>query len=242
MKLPYPKKCDQKWLEMEENDQGRLCSKCENTIIDFRNSTWNQIRQAQFNSNYTTCGLYSKKQLKNWDPEKEYKTSIHAAAATVLLSITQLISNEGLAQDTNLESPIHVVDDSTKIESQKTTQYFEIIGNVRDAENGEQLPFVKIRVDNSKYGASTDFEGNFKIVIPITVFNRNIISITTSYPRYESITTSDISLSESKTTTVNFILEKSEAELSYFVIEAPSKRDIRRAKKAKKKEEKRFKE
>ncbi len=58
------KKCNQYWEDMSENERGRLCLKCNHTIIDFRDKTDAEIAKAHFLSEGKLCGLYTKNQLK----------------------------------------------------------------------------------------------------------------------------------------------------------------------------------
>jgi len=59
------KKCDQIWEYMPENEEGRLCEKCDNTIIDFRNKSNKEIALIHSSDNTKVCGLYKSEQLKS---------------------------------------------------------------------------------------------------------------------------------------------------------------------------------
>ena len=66
---PKPKYCHQNWDAMTQTEKGRICGACDKLIFDFRKNTWNEIEKKQRESNNTTCGLYSDKQLKYWGQE-----------------------------------------------------------------------------------------------------------------------------------------------------------------------------
>ena len=65
------KKCNQVWADMPENEKGKLCLKCSNTIIDFRKMTDSEIAETHLFSEEKVCGLYTKEQLAK--PKKEEK-------------------------------------------------------------------------------------------------------------------------------------------------------------------------
>ena len=43
------------------------------------------------------------------------------------------------------------------------SQKAEIRGQVRDAETGERLPLVTVRLDSTSYGSNTNLDGDFSL-------------------------------------------------------------------------------
>jgi len=144
--LPKPKYCGLNWLEMTPTDGGRICGQCDKKIIDFSKMSWTEIEKLQQKNNNTLCGMYNPKQLDNWGQEIPVKTnSILKAISITSLTISFVTSSYGQTINSS---------DSLVIQ-----------GKIIDETTSEELPFVKVLLKNSKIGAVTDIDGNFKLVI-----------------------------------------------------------------------------
>ena len=231
MKLKKPKHCDQEWLKMKDTKNGKLCGKCQNELIDFRKKSWGEIRQIQFNSNNATCGLYSKKQLNNWDPEPKVSGRFTIAAASVLFGMSQLVSSNVIAQeDTTISIKPEKIDPITN----RPVELNAIIrGKAIDRESGEPIPFAKIIVVGTEIMASTDFEGEFALKFP-TDFEGEV-DIQARYIGYSPLLIEGIRVHHGKTSIVdlNFTMH---SQITSFTVEVPSKREERKYKRKQKKE------
>ncbi len=69
--LPKPKPCEQIWEQMTPSIGGRRCELCSKIIVDFSRMKWSDIRRIQAEGGYSVCGLYSEKQIENWDGVNE---------------------------------------------------------------------------------------------------------------------------------------------------------------------------
>jgi len=58
------KKCDQLWDEMMPNECGRLCQKCNKTIIDFRKLSDEEMTKIHLFKTEPICGIYRSDQLE----------------------------------------------------------------------------------------------------------------------------------------------------------------------------------
>lgn len=92
--LSNVKKCDQVWDEMPQTEGGRLCQKCQNTIVDFRGLSDKEVAHIHAFSEGPVCGLYYKKQLQPPVKAKSRGQLIRWQAVGVglfgLLSVTSL--------------------------------------------------------------------------------------------------------------------------------------------------------
>ncbi|WP_127844574.1 hypothetical protein [Psychroflexus aestuariivivens] len=50
------KSCNQVWTDMRENERGRLCQKCQNTVIDFRNKSDSEVAEIHLFTEGKVCG------------------------------------------------------------------------------------------------------------------------------------------------------------------------------------------
>lgn len=117
--MKKPLNCEQNWLNMKPTEGGRVCGKCEKTIVDFSEMSWKEVLNVQSNNDYSLCGMYSKKQLEHWGHEppnslKNYTAGL--ALTSILLTGLGLPSTKGLAQ-----TPI---DQQTAIDS----SCFDVVG------------------------------------------------------------------------------------------------------------------
>ena len=239
MSIPKPKYCGQDWLEMQEADGGRICGKCENLIVDFRKKSWSDIRSIQASSNNTTCGLYSKKQLNNWDPPSNSKFGFNAAAASVLLGMSQLISNTAAAQEKPaVIQTIHKSTDSLKNINTQVEQLATIKGKVIDQETGEAIPFVKIVItqnDIQKAFATTDFDGLYQLNVPADSINNYTLSCI--FVGYEKVEIENIAMAPHKTSIYDIEMRKAPEHIAFFIT-VPTKKEKRKAKRKARKEAK----
>jgi CarboxypepD_reg-like domain len=231
MKLKKPNYCDQEWLKMKDTEKGKLCGKCQNELIDFRKKSWGEIRQIQFNSNNSTCGLYSKKQLNNWDPEPKASGRFTIAAASVLFGMSQLVSSNAIAQeDTTITIKPEKIDPITN----RPVQLNAIIrGKAIDKESGEPIPFAKIIVVGTEIMAATDFEGEFALKFPADFEGE--VDIQARYIGYTPLIIEGIRVQQGKTSIVdlNFTMH---SQITSFTVTVPTKRAERKYKRQQKRE------
>ncbi|MCH2235509.1 MAG: TonB-dependent receptor [Crocinitomicaceae bacterium] len=83
-----------------------------------------------------------------------------------------------------------------------------IQGNIIDINTEEPIPFAKILVENTTYGAVTDFNGNYKIELPVGTYTLSVSSV-----GYEAQQKFNIPVSSGNFETVNFKLSQTSTEL-----------------------------
>ena len=144
--IPKPKHCGQNWLEMNPTDGGRICGQCNKKIVDFSKMSWAEIERLQTQNNNSVCGMYKPRQLDHWGQEiPTYNNSLLKAATITGLTISFATSSYG--------------------QTINTADSLVIKGKIIDETTSEELPFVNVLLKNSKVGAVTDIEGNFKLIL-----------------------------------------------------------------------------
>lgn len=83
-----------------------------------------------------------------------------------------------------------------------------ILGTVTDKNTTEPLPFVKILVEGTEYGATTDFDGKYKLEIPTGTY-----TLRATFTGYETVQKFNVVLNSGNATIMNFELEKGNTEL-----------------------------
>ena len=92
-------KCDQSWDEMKPNKRGRLCQKCDKTIIDFSKMSFTEIAFKMSETNEATCGFYLPEQI---DRIKQSRNNIPLS-----IGLTALIASTSLANSEKKETEKH---------------------------------------------------------------------------------------------------------------------------------------
>ena len=65
MKIRIPKPCHEDWQDMLPEDKGRFCLKCTKTVVDFSNSSKDEIKSFFKQSTENICGRFSIAQVEN---------------------------------------------------------------------------------------------------------------------------------------------------------------------------------
>ncbi|MEQ1732616.1 MAG: carboxypeptidase-like regulatory domain-containing protein [Bacteroidia bacterium] len=176
-KLAINKPCEENWLDMTTNEQGKYCAQCCKTVIDFSILSDDEIVKVLNNSSGELCGRLSPQQLNREIHNSAKTTPItynwwYNVASSILLLVTakqaeakapELIANQHITQQHSLTTPAITTTDSITIN-----------GKVVD-ESGEPVPFGNVVVaDNMKYNTQTDFNGEFKLIVPNTLVQKEI--------------------------------------------------------------------
>ncbi|WP_281226985.1 hypothetical protein [Flavobacterium aquiphilum] len=61
-KITIPKPCHEDWDKMTPNNNGRFCSSCSKTVVDFTNMSPNEI-QMYYQQHSNVCGRFKNSQL-----------------------------------------------------------------------------------------------------------------------------------------------------------------------------------
>lgn len=81
--LPKPRYCGQDWTKMTPTEGGRICQACRKRIVNFSKMDWDEIEKIQSENQYSVCGMYSSRQLKEWGvyPQENSASKIMALLA-----------------------------------------------------------------------------------------------------------------------------------------------------------------
>ncbi|MDQ3108923.1 MAG: carboxypeptidase-like regulatory domain-containing protein [Bacteroidota bacterium] len=174
--ISIPKPCSMKWEEMEHLDeQSRSCSSCEKVIVDFTTMSDDEL-VSFFHKNKNACGKFTASQLNRH--LKIDRTAVRAGSWKNIFILPALfLGIETFAREkTNIsesKSNVHFIFENTSANSSgqsrasKTSNDPLIIkGTVKDSLTGEGIiGAVVFLSDSSKFGAVTDFDGNFSLKI-----------------------------------------------------------------------------
>ena len=171
-KLHIPEPCHEDWSQMTPREQGRFCASCEKEVIDFTALSRKQITE-KVQAGKSICGRYRKDQLETtyFIPEnKPFKNLGIAAAFTSLLALCEPV----MGQETEVKTKQTQISQKDKAEVIKLTPKKDLIieGTVLDQDD-YPLPGANIMVSGSNHGTVTDFDGYFKLIIPLDEIEKN---------------------------------------------------------------------
>ncbi len=168
------KSCDQNWEKMPETERGRICQKCNENIIDFRNKSKADIAKAHVFSQGLVCGLYTKEQLETQNQEIS-KTKIRQFSGSVYLALLGLISSPLFSQSKQETPQLEQINSNRKQDFKNDNQILKprskndsiIIKGVLSDDNDQPLPFVNVYIEGTQIGTTGNVDGTYKLHIPI---------------------------------------------------------------------------
>jgi hypothetical protein len=176
------KKCDMLWDEMKPNEFGRLCQKCDKTIIDFSKMSFTEIALKMSETKEPTCGFYLPEQIEQINrPKINLPVSI---GLTTLIATTSFANSkhtekefthmcENFKKDRILENnseEVKKTNDSIII-SGKIEYYSEITNKIQTDS------YAYIVIKGTKNGVASDENGNFEIKYLPVLKNEKLILI-----------------------------------------------------------------
>jgi len=157
---------------MPENERGRLCLKCQNTIIDFREKSDAEIAQTHVFTTGKVCGLYKPSQVK--DPrQNKVATTPKSKLVSWYVAACSLLSLSAVAQEEKPIIPTEQTDQKSdsldgiqkhfiaQKDSVKTDSIL-VKGKVTDS-NGVPIIAANVYIKGTEIGISTDFDGNYSL-------------------------------------------------------------------------------
>jgi hypothetical protein len=190
LKIENP--CHQDWSSMSKVDQGKYCSHCSKTVIDFSKFSDVEIIRYLDKNKGAVCG-----RLKNNQVERELKFNVkddspflHKVFTSIFfsLSINNLYATNLPSTEQNLIA-IDTFKIDSEIQENKTDKQIQTIrGNVADANSKEILIQASVYI-NDKLNTVTDLNGDFNLNIP-SDFNLDSIQLKISYVGYFPLDTS----------------------------------------------------
>jgi CarboxypepD_reg-like domain len=183
------KKCNQVWDDMLESERGRICQKCQETIIDFRNLKKSEIAEIHTFTNGKVCGLYRKEQLRGIEDSDKLTLRFKSIFVGILGFIATLNTKS------QAEIPINKVEKTETLfnTSNQITQYFQfkestkdsivITGTIKD-EYGNSAIYASVFIEGTKIGTTSDEFGNYSINVSESLDTLNEISLIFAYIGY----------------------------------------------------------
>ncbi|RVT79981.1 carboxypeptidase-like regulatory domain-containing protein [Flavobacterium sufflavum] len=227
LKIDNP--CHQDWNSMYKISNGKFCSYCSKTVIDFTSLTDNKIIQIVDQKSDKICGRLNEVQLNRLIENKqlENRSILYKTLTGLFLlgtTINSFAKNNPFSKQSSRIEIVSVIDTKLNTSYQKKQKKEPVLdslkniieGKVIDSKSKEPLPGVNILIKNSKTETITNLDGNFKLIIPDNLLT-NKIHIIISYIGYEN-TETIIDKSELPKTKDLFIIKAQQALLGEVVV------------------------
>lgn len=186
--------CDQKWEHMTEKGIGRLCTECDNVLVDMVGKTEQQVLDLQKQHGNKLCGRYTIQQMHRIDRYvslQEQQLQRNTTPWLVKLAMGVAVSAIPSLVSAQQPLPSHWVDKPIPIDSlveihpgyhspwvrpqQKVDKI--IRGSVRDSITNEPIPFANIFIttinDSTIEVVASDLDGFFTLKVTNEMLNRS---------------------------------------------------------------------
>ncbi len=178
--------CSQEWGSMLASDQGRYCSHCTKSVIDFTKLSDEEVLKLVLGKESKLCGRLRQDQL-NRSMLQAGETKNGSRLYKILASLLLLTTAGSASAQTSQTKPQVVSTDNTNsppiqtpVQQKQTsgTVKNSVSGKVIDLETKEPLSFAIVSIKNSKVNTMTDANGNFQIVIPDSLLKEiNVLEV-----------------------------------------------------------------
>jgi hypothetical protein len=173
-KITIPQPCHQRWDNMNESNNGRFCSNCSKTVVDFTTMTDREVIDYLSAAHHKTCGRFSETQYSaiNHHLYAENLTSAgwwkRMILAIGMLSAVQYVKAQTTPEKPNTEqAPVSIMMGKVAIASKDST-YHTVTGSIIDEADKSLLPGVTVKVEGTTIGTMTNAEGKFMLRVPVS--------------------------------------------------------------------------
>ena len=159
------KHCPQQWENMTPCERGRICSKCDIAIIDFRNKTDKEIAEVHLFAKEKVCGVYTEKQLvdkRSKVPRGKFSFLYHGFLGLLSILNVSCFDEKGFAIPERLALSYH----KDRIYDERSTLAIDsgkmfLFGYIKN-QNGN-MPYANIYVYGTKTGVTSNANGYYCI-------------------------------------------------------------------------------
>nr|WP_293841990.1 carboxypeptidase-like regulatory domain-containing protein [uncultured Arsenicibacter sp.] len=172
--LNIPAPCNQSWQTMTSTPDGRFCTQCAKTVVDFTRLSDAEIQEQLTNASGKICGRFIPQQLNrplNPEPSVPAGHPVYRLLAGLFLLGT--VRETALAQ-TTVQAPPAAVHNSAFItiasaDSEPVSVPKKVLvmqGGVYQKGTNVPLPGVQVFIRDTQMGVATNDSGRFSLLIP----------------------------------------------------------------------------
>lgn len=165
--ISIPQPCHEQWENMTANANGRYCSSCSKTVVDFSNMTTQQVLD-YLSSTSHVCGRISSTQLAGIN-HRAYHENLSKTGLwkRLMMAVIMLGSSQYLSAQSRPDKPVTEQHDTPLllgkvVAAQPDSTSKLVTGQVIDERN-EPLPGASIRIKGTNVSTTTNKEGLFSL-------------------------------------------------------------------------------
>lgn len=220
------KKCDQVWVEMPESERGKICQKCQQTIIDFRKLNDSEVAELHIFNEGKVCGLYRKDQLRGLKDKKTSGLKVRSIMAGIIGFLSTL--NAKAQTETKVvktEQTEQTFNDNNQITTDslvsKTAKDNIIISGIIKDNMGNPAINAAVYIEGTIIGTTSDHYGNYSLNVTESFENMSEITLVYSFIGYteQKEILSKNKMMESKNRLINVVLHESNDLISFYVVQ-----------------------
>jgi len=166
--IAIEKPCDQSWQQMTEESNGRYCSQCCKTVIDFTRMSNTEIIK-YLSSGTNVCGRFNPGQMPALNMNADSRSSrfswksIIAACSLLIISHEVNAVTEIKPNVVQMNASFKTVDETA---GEDTLKNILVKGKITDKGDTSPIPGVTIRIKGTPIGTLSDTSGNFILRVP----------------------------------------------------------------------------
>ncbi|MBC7721522.1 MAG: carboxypeptidase-like regulatory domain-containing protein [Pedobacter sp.] len=217
--IHIPQPCHEDWQKMTPETQGRFCSSCSKTVVDFSVMTDNDVLNFLNKNKSNLCGHFATDQLQRpiietqLQPKRSFKYWL-ASVASLLVMMQKSVGQNGRTAITTKGDTVILVDSFPTIIMGKIARQpipnlvnNKISGTVLDEQN-QPIVAASVMIKNSTKGVLTNADGKFSLST-----TDKKVTVVVSYVGFES---KEITMSGNNNQPI--ILKMSSATLGEVVV------------------------
>ena len=165
LNIQVPSSCREAWNNMSAESNGRYCSSCQKTVIDFTRMSDMELMQFFRDHKGSTCGRFTKDQLDRdlQLPPKPLPWVSHFFKITLpafLLSLKSGVQAQSCPPTVIIEQPKQKATFTANVSDTSSV----VSGTVKDKE-GYPIPHATIMIKGTRIGAAADEKGHYTIKV-----------------------------------------------------------------------------
>jgi hypothetical protein len=172
VKLTIPSPCAQPWLAMIPDQQGRFCTHCQKTVVNFSVMTDAQVLTHLSTSGASGCGRLRADQLNRVLTPPTAGKPGRWQWLSVLLSgwlSSQAVQAQSIEEPNKIATVITpAAEPATTSPGALVTQLASLTleGRIVEAGSGRPITGANVLIDNTTYGVNVDTTGQFRLIVP----------------------------------------------------------------------------
>ncbi len=177
--IKIPKPCNENWSKMTPTERGMFCSNCRKEVINYQYYSDNQLLKS-LNESKKICGRFSPnqidKEISSLETNRFHRIGLLLGFSSLFLSTAVYSQNE--------KSKTEIIENKSvdELKQKSSDEFIAFYGKIMEKprnndENTYPIPRVNIIQKGTKNIVQSNFDGDFKIKIPIEDFEDKVVLV-----------------------------------------------------------------